>query len=225
MIPLCRQAVTYAKHTGDHTTICATLNGLAVSFKYNQLMEASFKTYLEAVSYCNDQTSPLVKSRIYAGIAAVFAQRGAKEDADRFINLAYEHFPEHPEHDPHALSADHGLYMIAYYQGLMYLALHQPQEALKIFSKYTSSLTESVVPKRNQLEMVNHQSRAAILDNDLDHYIICFQKGLQGALALRSKKRLHEVVEIFREEVPRAWRQHSRLKPFIEQYPFLLEEK
>jgi hypothetical protein len=225
MIPLCQQAVLYAKYAGDHTTICAALNGLAVGFKYNQLLESSFQTYLEAVNYCTEQAAPLVKSRIYAGLAASFAQRGYKGEADLYINLAYEHFPEHPEHDPHVLSADHGLYMIAYYHGLMYLALHQPQEALNAFESYKQHLSPSAVPMRNQLEIVNHQSRAAILSNDLDRYIICLQEGMQGALTLKSKKRLNEIVTIFREEVPGEWRHHSRITPFLERYPLLLEDK
>lgn len=225
MVPLCQQAKLTALQTEDHTTICSALNGLAVSYKYNGLLEESFKAYVEALCYCDDMTSPLIRSRIYAGVAAAFARKDRRQEADLYIHLAYEHFPSQPEHDPNFLSADNGLYMLSYYQGVMYLTLKQPQEALSAFDHYKTSISVYEVPRRNQLEIVNHQGKAAILSNDLERYIAYLNEGIRGALELQSRKRLVEVVDAFQQDMPTAWRTHSQIKPFLELYPFLQRQE
>jgi transcriptional regulator with XRE-family HTH domain/tetratricopeptide (TPR) repeat protein len=225
MVPYCKQAVAYAKYADDHTTLCATLNGLAVAFKYNQQEEDAFKTYMEALSYCDDKASSLVRSRVYAGVAAAFARKGRNHEADLYINLAYEYFPVHPEQDPHFLSADHGSYMLAYYQGITYLALNQPQDALKTFESYHERIPTQIVPRRNQLEIINHKGKAAILSNNVEIYIQCLQEGLKGALEIKSQKRLNELLSIFHEDVPRAWSNEASIIHITKQYPLLLEAK
>jgi tetratricopeptide (TPR) repeat protein len=224
MIPLCQQAVLYAKGTGDHTTICASLNGLAVAFKYNQQFDRSLQTYMEALDYCDKHASALIRSRIYAGAAAALARCGRNQEAEHAIHLAYDHFPEHPEQDSHFFSTDHGWYMIAYYQGLMHLAMNQPLEALKAFEQYEHHPPTNGVPRRNQLEIINHQGRAAILAHQLDLYASCLESGMSGALALNSKKRLDEAVTIFREEMPQSWQKEQPIKRVLEHYPMLLRE-
>jgi len=74
MVPLCQQAVAHARQAGSADALSAALNGLAVAFKYAKRPEDSFKTYQEAIYY-SDQASPLLRSRVYAGAAAAFAQR------------------------------------------------------------------------------------------------------------------------------------------------------
>ncbi|GHO49210.1 hypothetical protein KSX_73730 [Ktedonospora formicarum] len=177
MIPLCRQATTYAKFSGDVTIISAALNGLAVAYKYNQQTDNSFQTYLEALDYCKE-AAPLIRSRIYAGAAAAFASRGRKQETDMYITMAYACFPKNPDHDPHFLSADHGIYMLAYYQGIAYLELQEPQLALQAFDSFQAAVPTSTVPKRNQLEILNHKGRAAIGSKNLECYVQCLEEGL-----------------------------------------------
>lgn len=220
MIPLCRQSATYAKFSGDVTIICAALNGLAVAYKYNQQAENSFQTYLEALGYCQE-AAPLIRSRIYAGAAATFAHKGRKQETEMYINLAYSCFPEDPHHDPHFLSADHGMYMLAYYQGIAYLDLQEPQLALQAFDSYQACVPADAVPKRNQLEILNHKGRAAIGSKNLEYYIQCLEEGLTGAIALKSQKRRDEAITVYQRDVPATWRREKSLMHIVEQYPFL----
>ncbi|GER90070.1 hypothetical protein KDW_42320 [Dictyobacter vulcani] len=222
MPALCRQAVLYARQTRDHTALGMALNGLAVAFKYNHDYKASLNTYQEALSFCDEQASPLIRSRIYAGAAAAFARIGKGQEADRCINQAYECFPNDPMQEAYPLSADHGRYMLSYYHGLMYLALQQPAKAYPVFEQYQYVRSSSVVPGRNRLEILNQQGKAAVLSNHLDEYVVCLQQGIEGAQQLGSKKRLDEVVEIYQKEVPGAWKQHQKIKQITEQHPFLL---
>lgn len=216
-VAFCQKAVEYARQANECNTLVATLNGLAVAFKYAQQPENSFKTYQEALSYC-DQASQLIKSRVYAGSAAAFAQRGRTKEAHFYIGLAYESFPDHPENDPHVLSADNGIFMLAYYEGVMYLALNQPKEAEKAFERYKTYPSGKTIPERNRLEIVNYQGQAAIMLNNLDVYVNYLEEGIVGSVTLRSKKRFDEALTIFKRDMPASWRNDSQIKTIVEQY-------
>ncbi|HZS76499.1 MAG TPA: helix-turn-helix transcriptional regulator [Ktedonobacteraceae bacterium] len=214
MVALCVQAVEYALLSKDSNALSAALNGLAVAFKYNQQPEASFKAYQEALYY-SEQASPLFQSRVYAGAAATFAQRGRKQEALFYIGLAYEQLPEHPEDEPDFFTADNGLYMLSYYEGLMYLSLAQPQQALNAFERYKHSAT---IPERNRLEIINHMGKAAIMANNLEQYAMHLEEGLSGAIALKSKKRFDEAISIYRYDMPRIWLDEPLLKQAAERF-------
>jgi transcriptional regulator with XRE-family HTH domain len=217
MVFLCQQAVVYAQQSNDPNTLSAALTGLAVAYKYGGQPENSFKAYQEALSYC-DRASSLLRSRVYAGAAATFAQRGRKQEAFFYIGLAYENLPEHPEDDPNFLSADNGIYMLAYYEGLLYLALSQPKEADRAFESYKLHPSGSSTPERNRLEIINHLGRAAIMSGDLEKYIDCLKGGLTGAIALKSKKRFDEAINIYRHDMPKAWLYEPSIKQIEEQF-------
>ena len=217
MAMLCQQAVAYARQANDPDTLSATLNGLAVAYKYAQQPQASCGAYQEALD-CADQASPLLRSRVYAGAAATFAQRGRKQEAFFYMGLAYENFPEHPEADPNFLSADNGIYMLAYYKGLLFLALGQPREAEEAFESYKDHLAGYAVPERNRLEIINHLGRAAIMSGNLDKYIEYLRDGVSGAIILQSKKRWDEAVTIYHQEMPKSWLHEAGIRQIDEQF-------
>ena len=217
MVLLCQQAVVYAQQSNDPNTLSAALNGLAVAYKYAGQPENSFRAYQEALYYC-DQTSPLLRSRVYAGASAIFAQRGRKQEAFFYIGLAYEDLPEHPTDDPNFLSADNGIYMLAYYEGLLYLSLSQPKEAERAFESYKLHPSGSSTPERNRLEIINHLGRAAIMSGDLEKYIDCLKGALTGAITLKSKKRFDEAINIYHHDMPKAWLYEPPIKRIGEQF-------
>jgi DNA-binding SARP family transcriptional activator len=217
MIPLCRQSVEHAKQANDPNTLSAALTGLAVAFKYAHQAEDSFKTYQEALWYC-DKASPLVQSRVYAGAGAAFGHKGRKQEAEFYIRFAYDHFPDHPENDPNFLIADSDIFMLAYYEGIMYLSWNQPKEAEKAFESFKGYFSGRKIPERNRLEIINHQGRAALLSNDLEKYVTCLEDGIVGAIELNSKKRLDEAVNIFQQEMPQKWLTESIIKQIIERF-------
>jgi tetratricopeptide (TPR) repeat protein len=217
MVPLCQQSVECARKANDQNILSAALNGLAVAYKYAQQPEDSFKTYQEALYY-SDQASPLLQTRVYAGAAAAFAQRGRIKEADFYIHLAYDDFPADPEHDPNFLTADNGLFMVSYYEGLIYLQRGLPQEALQAFERYKLLLPGKTIPERNRLEIVNHQGRAAILSHNQEHYAHLLREGITGALALGSKKRYDEAIQFFQQDMPHSWRRDPRIQQIIEQF-------
>lgn len=215
MVSFCLQSVECARLAESADALSASLNGLAVAYKYAQQPENSFKAYQEAIYY-SDQASPLLRSRVYAGAAAAFAQRGRTQEADFYSRFAYESFPDHPEHDPNVLSADNGRYMLAYYQGISYLEMGRPKDAGQAFESY-KHYAGVVVPERNRLEIMNHWGRAAIMMNDLETYRFCLKEGINGAVTLGSKKRFDEALNIFRQEVPRKWLGEPQMQRVVEE--------
>jgi tetratricopeptide (TPR) repeat protein len=217
MIPLCQQSVAYAQIAGDPNVLSAAMNGLAVAFKYNHQYAKAFEAYQAALS-ASEQAMPLLRSRVSAGAAASFASQGRKQEAFRLIGLAYEQYPAHPEHDPFFFSADNGLFMLAYYEGLLYLALEQPDGAYRAFER--SQKPDALpIPERNRLEILNCLGRTAILSGDLDRYAFCLEEGVKGALTIQSQKRLEEALSIFREHMPRAWLAEASIQQVLEKLP------
>lgn len=216
-ITLCQQAVDCARIANDPNALVASLTELAVAYKYAGRSEDSLKIYQEALYY-GDAATPLLRTRVYAAAAAALAQHGRKREADFYIHLALDEFPQEPEHDPSFVYADSGIYMIAYYQGLMHLTLNQPYEANTAFESYKMHPSSSQTPERNRIEIINYQGKSAILRNDLEQYVTLLEQGITGAIALKSKKRFDEAMTIYQENVPNTWRTEPQIKRIAEQY-------
>jgi tetratricopeptide (TPR) repeat protein len=186
-------------------------------FKAGRSSLKAFEAY-QAALVASEQATPLLRSRVYAGAAASFATQGYKQEALRLIGSAYDQYPAHPERDPFFFSADNGLFMLAYYEGLLHLALEQPGDAYRAFER--SQMPGALpIPERNRLEILNHLGRTAILSGDLERYAFCLEEGVKGALSIRSQKRLEEALSIFREHMPRAWLAESSIQQVLEKLP------
>jgi len=216
-VTLCQKAVEYARTSGDPDSLVAALTELGVAYKYANQHDDSIKIYQEALHH-SSEASPLLRTRVYAAAAAAFAQHKRKREADFYIHLAYEDFPEDPTTDPSFTYADSGIYMIAYYEGVMRLGMDQPAEAHQAFESYKNHPASSTTPERNRLEIINHQGKAAIMLNNLEQYADYLEQGITGAITLKSKKRFDEAITIYQETMPKSWLNEPRIKQIAEQY-------
>ncbi len=110
------------------------------------------------------------------------------------------------------------MFMIAYYEGLMYLAMRQPKKAEEAFESYKKYPSTISIPERNRIEIINHRGRAAIQANNLEQYSFCLEEGLLGAIAIQSKKRFDEAFNIYHQEIPKEWLQERRIKQIAESF-------
>ncbi len=76
------------------------------------------------------------------------------------------------------------------------------------------------MPDRAQLEVINNESRIALIENDREWYVSCLERGMKVANDLKSKKRLKEISTIFHNEVPVGWRKDTVLQQVAERYSF-----
>lgn len=114
--------------------------------------------------------------------------------------------------------------MMGLYEGLAYLSQGKGDKAFATFGgklfegRLTRYQSTSVLPERIRLEITNYQGQAAILSNNLEEYTRCLEEGITGAVALKSQKRFHEAVTIFRQEVPSKWRNEPQIKGLAERF-------
>jgi len=210
-VALNQQAVEYARQANDPTMLVAALTELAVAFKYADQPENSFGTYLEAVAQA-DKAAPLVRSRAYAATAAAFAQRSRLKEAATYISRAHNAFPANPEREPGWLSADYGIWLLSFYEGLTQMQAGNAAAADAAFMSYEQHASAGLAPERNRLEVINHLARTAIMAGDLDSFAHHLHAAIIGAGAIHSRKRLDEAVAIYRYETPAAWRQDPQVK-------------
>jgi transcriptional regulator with XRE-family HTH domain len=216
-ILMCEKSVEYARYANDANTLVATLVELAVAYKYNGHMEKWFKTIQEALYYVT-QASPLLQSQAYFKSALAFAYHKRQKEADLYFQMGFAAFPDHPERDPGYALADSNIYTFSRDAGRARLEMGQISDAYSTFEMYKQNSSNLLIPERLRLEIINGQSRAAILENDLDKYAYFVRDGLAGAVALGSKKRFDEASTTFRQEMPVAWRNNSEIQSIAEHY-------
>ncbi len=211
----CLQSVKYARLAQEPNTLAASLHELTAAFRYTRQPDALFLVFQEALSFC-EQVVPPIRAGIYAGAAAAFAQQKRLKEANFYIHLAYEVAAE----DASSLLAatDNGLAHLAEYEGIVYLESGLPQKAYQVLEPFTHPKDTSLaLPERNRLEMLNYQGQAALLGGEVKQYAHCLEKGIEGALTIRSKKRLTETLETF-QQMPRQWLHEQPIKQVIERF-------
>lgn len=171
--------------------------------------------YLEALQFA-ERAAPFARSRIYAGAAAALAQQGDVELAAKYVGKAQDAFPARPELDPHWQSVDYGVWLLAFYEGLTHLSRNDPLAAERAFVSYEKHPMAALTPERCRLEILNQRARAAIMSGELEPCADRLRSAVAGAMTIRSRKRLDEALSIYRNETPRAWRNHPSLKSIAE---------
>jgi tetratricopeptide (TPR) repeat protein len=194
----CKQSLEYSEIAQDPNLKVAALKHLATKYNAAGYYLKTLRTYQEALPF-PEGTSPLLQSRISLGLALSYARCQEEQQAWHHYELAQESFPEHPEHDPSFSYADCGKSSLNHYGGLMYLAFGQPEKAWEVFQEVVQLQQQTVIPERTVIEIVNCKAEAAIAQKDLDRACAHLQEGVQGAVKLKSEKRFHDSVELYRK--------------------------
>jgi tetratricopeptide (TPR) repeat protein len=214
---ICQLAVDYARHADNPNTLVTALIELAAAFKYEGQLKKRLSTLQEALGY-TVHTPQLVQSRAYSNSASALAESGRIQEAQLYIKLARDVFPDAPGSDPGFALADSSIFTLSYHAGKVYAYAGNIAEAFDAFELYRRHSPDSSIPERIRLEIVNAQSRAAIQASDLERYADFFESALTGALTLGSKKRFDEAITIFQREVPKTWLANSQIEGIVEKY-------
>ncbi len=194
----CKQAIAYSDLAEDCNLKVAALKHLATKYHSAKYLLKTLHTYQEALLSV-EQVSPLLRTRIYLGLALVYAQCGERRVAFQYWDLTQQSFPAQPEKDPSFIYADCGKSSLNHYGGLMYLAFGQAKQAWEIFEEVVQMQQEIMIPERTVIEIVNCKAEAAIAQKNLDLACTHLQEGVQGAIRLQSEKRFHDSLSLYKQ--------------------------
>jgi DNA-binding SARP family transcriptional activator len=214
---MCQESVEYARYANDANTLTTALVELATAYEYSGQLENCFQTLQEALFHCS-HASPLVQSRVYSHNAILLASNKRKKEAELYIKLAHETFPDDPTADPAYALADSNVFMLSHHTGVVHLNNGQLTQAFQGFEFYKNHPSGTNIPERLRLEIINGLSRAAIRAGELERYIALFEDSIVEATRLGSKKRFNEAISIFQQEIPQTWRTNGHIKALAEKY-------
>lgn len=219
-VRLCEQSVNYARLTGNANTLVTALIELAISYEYTKQPDSLKKRLMTLQEALNEsqEASPLVQSRTYWQYSAALASSGRIREAEVYIGLAQEVFPDDPTQDPGFAFAEGNIFSFSYRAGLVHIDAGRAQQAFSAFEYYKQHPSGLAIPDRFRFLIVNGQSRAAILDNDAERYAGLLEDVLIGSARMGSQKRFDEALHIFQEDMPASWLQVQRIKQLVEQY-------
>jgi tetratricopeptide (TPR) repeat protein len=206
----CKQSVEYSSLAKDHNLHVAALKHLATKYHSAKYYLLTLQTYQEALP-CIDQASPLLRSRIYLGLALSHAKCKQEQEAHHYLDLAHNNFPESPERDPSFLYADCGLSSLNHYGGLIALEFNQPKKAWETFAEVKKLKSTTVVPERTIIEIINCQAEAAVARKELELASEHVQAGIAGALRLQSEKRFHDTYIVY-QHMRTVWPYERKVK-------------
>ena len=219
-VRICEQSVDYARQAKNANILATALRELVWAYKYQDQPDSLQKrliTFQELLDL-GRQASPLVRSSIYSDYSVALAESGRFREAECYIGLALEAFPDDPRSDPAFALAGESMFILSYSGGLVCIHTGSISEAFSAFERYKQHSSGLVLPERMRLLIANGQSRAAILDNDADRYALLLEDVLIGSVRIRSQKRFDEALALFQEDMPTSWLQVNRIRQLAEQY-------
>lgn len=205
------QALLYGKLAEDHNLSVSALKQLAQTLDYLETPTQTIQTYQKALPYIRN-VSPLLRSRMYAGLAGTYAQSGQEQEALRYLGLAYESFPERPEDDPSFLYVDADYFVLLLWDGLTHLDLNKPKEAYQIFNSIEILQSQRQKPlEKVRVEFLNYRAIAMVDLGELEQGSIHLEQAVKSAQALGSERLFQETFQTFRR-IQTRWPEESRIK-------------
>ena len=164
-----QQAFAYAQLAGDNNLQVASLIRLANLGFHRKLSTAALQAYKHAVSLLNENVTPLLKGRTYAGMAEVYAMRVHLQEAMRAMGLAYEHYPLKPEDDPaypYLRESRYSLYVFGDAQTRLFLG--QPKEADKALIAMQKETNAPQIQPIAKVDMLYYQAEVQIQQGEIE---------------------------------------------------------
>ncbi|HVB24520.1 MAG TPA: BTAD domain-containing putative transcriptional regulator [Ktedonobacteraceae bacterium] len=203
------QALLYGKLAEDRNLQIAALRQLSITFDYLERPDKVLQIYQQSFPYLNE-VSPLLRACIYAGVSGAYAQLKQKQEALRFMSLAYEHFPATPASEPGFLHTICRYSTLVFFDGLNYLELNQPDEAEKVLARIDGLQPKIQIPERVRIELLNYQIEVFTALQCMEEACTYLEAAVKSSLAIGSERRLHESFVLF-QHMQNVWRNESRV--------------
>ena len=179
-----QQGVLYAQIADDPNIQAAALKQQATMYLVDKAPDLALLKYTEALPLVQN-ISPLLQSRIYLGLASAYARCGSpyKQDAQRYLGLARNGFPEQPESDANYLYTVCGRSVLHLYEALTYTDMHQPDDAWLSLSQVDGIHPKLPTPESTRIEIINLQARTAAAQGNMEQSITYWLAGIDAASA------------------------------------------
>jgi transcriptional regulator with XRE-family HTH domain len=197
MEQFCKQACRYAQQAQDVNLEVVALIRLAVTYDYAHRPRKALETYQVALQYM-EQLSPLLGSLLYARLAGKLANCAERQDALRYLALARETFPVHPEEDPYAFLPGMGRSQLLSWDGLTHKHLGQYEEAWQTFAQVGTLQPRTELSERTRVEFLTYAAEAAVGLRDMERCMLYLETAGKGSLQLGHEQRYAEACEVYR---------------------------
>jgi tetratricopeptide (TPR) repeat protein/DNA-binding XRE family transcriptional regulator len=215
----CQQAILYSQIAEDADIQVAALKQQATIYLVGRDPTAALLKYEEALPLIND-VFPLLRSRVYLGLASASARCKRKQDALLYLGLAHESFPGQPEQNPNHLYAVCNEPVLHLYNALTYSDLEQPKDAWEALMVVDGLQPKIPVPISTQIEFLNLQARTAAELGNMELSISYLQASVHLAGKQGYSLWLREAHDVYQQIVgiwPNEHRLHALKELFWEQ--------
>lgn len=204
------QALLYGKLAQDRNLQITALRQLSITFDYLEFPDKVLKIFQQAFPYL-DEISPLLRACIYAGVSGAHAQMHHEQEALRFMSMAYEQFPVHPELEPGYLHILCRYSSLVFFDGLNHLELGRPLEAEKILARIDGLQPKMQIPERIRIELLNYQVEVFITLRYMEQACTYVEAAVKAAMAIGSERRFQEALTLFRQ-MQQIWPHESQIR-------------
>ncbi len=207
--------VFYSQFTDDYNVQCNALRQDATIALVARQPFKALLSYQKALPLV-DKVTPLLRSRIYLGLASAFARCNPvlyKQEALRYLGMAQEHFPAEPEKDPNYLY----MYMSAskpalhLYEALTFADLKQPKDTWEALMQVDGIQPKMPVTESTRIEFINLQSKTAATMGNLEASCTYLQLAVDAADKAGYSVWREEAADVYQELVE-LWPHEAKVK-------------
>jgi hypothetical protein len=155
--------------------------------------ESMLYLYQKAFQYCN-KVPPLIQGRTYTGLAKAHAFLKQERDADHFLGLVRDTFPEHPEKEPAYVYTHWDSFTPDNYEVVSYLQLNKPKNAWEVCEKIAKTPT---LRTTKRIELFVRQAETSFALGKMKQSCSYVEQAVIAALKLGSDLRYNEAYNVY----------------------------
>lgn len=176
----CQQAILYSQIAENYDIQVAALKQQATIYLVGNQPEEALLRYQKTLRWIK-HVSPLLRSRVYLGLASAYARCQQKQEALRYLGLAHESFPAQPEKDPHYLYTVCSRAVLHLYEALTYTDLNQLKDAWESLIAVDGLHPKLPVPTSTRIEFLNLQAKVAAAQGNMEMSTCYLRAGVDAS--------------------------------------------
>jgi transcriptional regulator with XRE-family HTH domain len=211
-------ALFYAQQAEDVQAQVASLIRHANLYFHRKHFIYASKIYQQTLPLLKDAT-PLLRGRVYAGLAEVCAMCNQQQQALSYTGLAHEHYPLQPEQDPAYPYTRFGRYdLYVFADGQTQLSLNQPKKAWESLVYVEKNILGPQSEPLAYVDLAYYQAATSVMLGDLEASISHIQNAVTLAKTFNSRLYYNKILNTY-HDMHGKWgkeRQFSKLEELFQ---------